>query len=298
MPVVQLRPLSKLKLDLAVITLLSFAAFSVSQLLGNTAYFKGTAGLILFTVPAIAYLCVVKRKPIRKLLAGSLVFGLGLGFFYEFVMQASGGYNVVSVYLPRLFGLVPFDSVIAHFLMAGLVLTFYEHFIVKADAIDGHSDVISKRLPYAIELAVVMTVVAIGTYAVKPELLAIPYPYAILGTLAVLPVVIRIYRYPDFGRRLAVIPPYFVLTFILFMIVAIRFGWWLYPESTSYLGWVTLGVAGNISFPLEELLFWMVLYAPAIVTYYATFIETDGKVNSSKKGKNIISIHGPTNGKA
>ncbi|HYH74521.1 MAG TPA: hypothetical protein VD735_01020 [Candidatus Saccharimonadales bacterium] len=254
------------KLDFLVITALSALAFALCANLGGLSWFKGTLGGILFTVPAIAYLFVRRPKPVKRIVIGSLLFGLVLGFFYELVMQASGGYDVTSVFLPRIFGHVPVDSMIAHMLMAGLIITFYEHFLVR-----GTTDKHSPRLKYGVILVASMVTIAAAVHLVRPSLLDIPYPYAIFGSLAVLSVVLMLAYRPAFRLKLLQLPPFFFLTFLLFMVVAIQFDWWHYPAGTQYIGWVSL--AGGTKFPFEELFFWMLLYAPAIVTYYRFFVE-------------------------
>ena len=63
---------------------------------------------------------------------------------------------------------------------------------------------------------------------------------------------------------------FFYLTFI-YEVTALQLGWWDFP-STNFIGWVSIF---NVRFPLEELIFWLFLFAMAILTYYEYFADDE-----------------------
>jgi hypothetical protein len=253
--------------DYLVISLLVLAGFAIDLYVGRFSGLKGTACTLLLFVPSIIYLGMRRAKPWRKIALASLVLGLLLGFFYEFVMQAAGGYDVTSVYLPRLFQTVPIDSIAAHMVMTCTILVYFEHFVRQKSS----RAINASRFKKLLYLVIVLDVLVVTLHYMAPQLLHLPYPYAVMGLLAVIPVLLKVYRQPSFSVELLKLVPFFFTTFMLFMIVAIRFHWWSYPSTTHYVGWVTL--FSSVSFPFEELSFWMLLYAPAIVTYYRVLID-------------------------
>ncbi len=62
---------------------------------------------------------------------------------------------------------------------------------------------------------------------------------------------------------------FFFFVWLLAEIVAVVTGGWTYP-GTQYLGWVSIG---QIHFPIEELLFWMIWYAPFLILGYEYLIR-------------------------
>jgi len=54
-------------------------------------------------------------------------------------------------------------------------------------------------------------------------------------------------------------------------VTALQLGWWDFPGS-NFIGWVSIF---NIRFPLEELIFWLFLFAMAILTYYEFFDDDE-----------------------
>ena len=58
----------------------------------------------------------------------------------------------------------------------------------------------------------------------------------------------------------------------MYELTALKLGWWDFP-SRDFVGWVS--ILGT-RFPLEEFVFWLCLFAMAILTYYE-FFDDDQK---------------------
>lgn len=215
-------------------------------------------------IPGGAYLGWRKRKPWRKITVSALLFGLCLGFFFDFIQEYTQAYTVVSCIFPRLLGVVPVDNILGHFMMAFFTFTFYEHFV--AQKVNPN---ISYRFKYAIYLVATMIAAVIGIYYLHSSWLLMPYPYVIFGTLAIVPIFTYLYRHPQSARDFTQMAPFFFLFYFVFEIAAVQYSWWTYP-GYNYIGWVSLP---GIRFPFEELFYWMLFYAAALTAYYKSLVD-------------------------
>jgi hypothetical protein len=239
-------------------------AFLYSIATAGTFFGKSLIAGAVFILPCVTYLGWRKPKPWRKIVASALLFGLALGFFFEFIQEYTQAYTVVSRIFPKLFGVVPIDNILGHFMMALLTFTFYEHFV--AQKVNGN---ISHRFKYAVYLVAAMIATVIGIYYLHPSWLMVPYPYVVFGTLAVLPVFTYAYRHPKSVRDFCLMAPFFFFLYFVIEIAAVHYSWWTYPVH-NHIGWVSLP---GIRFPFEELFYWMLFYAVALTAYYKSFVD-------------------------
>ena len=57
----------------------------------------------------------------------------------------------------------------------------------------------------------------------------------------------------------------------IYEVTALKLGWWIFPGQ-EFIGYITLF---NVSFHIEDLLFWFILFALAILSYYNYFEENE-----------------------
>lgn len=259
------------KTDLLVLAVLGILAYCYCRLTLDMYIGRGLFGGAVFTLPAVIYLGLRSSKPWRKIFVSTLLFGGLLGFFFEFVQEFNQSYAVVNTVFPKLLGVVPLDNVLGHMMMALLAFTFYEHFISK-----NKDDLPSSRVKYAVALAVFMPAAVVALYYIDPSMLSFNYSYAYLGAVAILPPMIYAYRHPKLASELTLMIPYFFILYLVVEQVAVKHGWWVYPGQ-YYIGQVTLFEA---VYPIEELLFWMLCYAAALISYYKIFIDRPDKTKS------------------
>jgi hypothetical protein len=92
--------------------------------------------------------------------------------------------------------------------------------------------------------------------------------YIKFGLLIIfLPLVAFTINFAQYLRTFIKIMPYFIFVGLLNIIIGLQVGQWSYPGH-HYVGWVELG---PYRFPIEELIFWIILYAPFIVSQYEFF---------------------------
>lgn len=258
------RALTAHRIDLLVLCGITAVGFLYAVVTAGTVLNKALIAMAVFILPSVIYLGWRKPKPWRKIMAGALLFGLALGFFFELIQEYTQAYTVVSHIFPKLLGVVPLDNILGHFMMALLTFTFYEHFV--AQKANPH---ISHRFKYAIYLVAAMVSAVVGIYFLQPSWLDMPYPYVIFGTLAVLPIFTYLYRHPQAARDFSLMVPFFFFLYFVIEIAAVRYSWWTYPGN-NHIGWVSLP---GIRFPFEELFYWMLFYAAALTAYYKSLID-------------------------
>ena len=113
---------------------------------------------LFFVIPTI-YLFVRKKKPIKELIAGSLLIGVGFGFIFDIIASANNAWNELShqlVFDYRIFGFLPADEPIWFILWTLFILAFYEHFYEK-DRVDR----LSKRFKYIFVPTIVALVLTV-----------------------------------------------------------------------------------------------------------------------------------------
>jgi hypothetical protein len=249
--------------DLLVLLLLLAVVWLYSVLTAHIWLGKPLIVAVILGLSATAYMGSRAKKPWSKLLLGTLIFGLIAGFIFEFIQEAAGGYHMVSIVLPKMFGFLPPDNIIGHTLMTLTTLTFYEHF-VNAEP----SQRISPRAKYALYPGLVLAVAIVVAYYVHRGWFQVPYSYAVMGSLAVIAPLGLAVLQPRYARDLSMMVPFFFLTYLIYELIAVKYSWWVYPA--QYTGSVSLF---DLRFPFEELLFWMLFYAAALTSYYKIYLD-------------------------
>ena len=234
---------------------------------------------VVMCVPATLYLGWRRPKPWKKIMLASTLFGLLCGFLFEFIQVSAGAYYIVPTVFPKLFGFLPPDNFLGHFLMSLLTFTFYEHFVNKES-----SKVISPRYRHILIAVIGADALLIAMHFLAPNLLHISYSYGIFGVIALVPLVRLLIIHPKYYRDVALMMPYFFCAYFSFELIAVKYKWWIYP-SAHYLGYVQfLG----LKFPFEEFFFWIMLYAATITSYYKTYLDlplTKGAHQSKQRSK-------------
>lgn len=248
-----------------VLVLILFLFFGISYSIFTKDLFIGRAvfAFAIFTLPQVIYLGIRENKPWKKIIFATLIFGAINGFFFEFIAEFNMSYSVISRIFPKILGVVPIDNILGHTMMTLLTLVFYEHFINRKK-----STKISYRSKYAIFLSLFAIATVILLFIYNPNSLRFNYSYFYMGLAAIIPPVILSIKKPQLIKGMAVTAIYFFFLYLSLELLAVRYNWWIYKG--NYIGWVTLF---NYSFPFEELFFWMLFYAVALVSYYKIFID-------------------------
>jgi hypothetical protein len=222
-------------------------------------------GGILFMFLPVVYLGIRGRKPWQAILGGSITLGFLLGFFFDLIQSYNGAWSVDRILiLWKILGIMPIDNALGDFFMTLFTLVFYEHFFA------GRTEIVLPIRFYKITGVIVLILAVTLSLAFwNRTLLYIPYSYVVGGILAALVTLRAGFRHRELLPALTGMAVYFFFVCFLAELVAVSTGGWSYP-GTQYLGWVEIG---SIRYPIEELLFWMMWYAPFLVLGYEYLIR-------------------------
>ena len=252
------------RVDIVILSALLFVGVLYGVL--TKGLFIGTALITfsVFTIPPAIYLTLRRRKDCKKVLLSAAIFGILFAIPFDFFEEYTGSWHAVSLVIPfKILNIEPVDSIIAHIEMTILTVVFYQHFIDNEQ-----SAKISKRIFLAISLSIGALFTLGVLYIYSPMSLNVTYPYGYMGIVALIPPIFLAWRKPNLIQNMVATSVYFFVLYFCIEMIAVRNMFWIYPG--RYIGWVSIF---DVSFPFEELFFWMMLYAICIVSYYEVFIK-------------------------
>ena len=253
-------------IDLVIILIWPIIAAILSFLLKTDAL----GSIILFAVIPSVFLSFRGKKYIKKSLIFSLIVSIPTIIIIDYIAEVTQQWFIPYSILPfKLFGIVTLEVILWAIFMIYYVAIFYEYFL------DKH---VTKRLwhphmKYLAMLLLASAAIFMVLFFAFPSALNIPYFYLSFGVLFILiPILIELFKYSKLSSKFFKAGAYFFYLTFIWEVTALKLGWWSFP-GTQFIGWVTfLGV----SFPFEELFFWCILFAMAILSYYE-FFEDDEK---------------------
>jgi len=225
-----------------------------------------TSTLLFFGLPS-AYLLWRKPKDIKKTVAASLIFGLLFGFILDFVAEFNHAWSWPDVsglvFSYKLLGLVPIDVMIWYVLWVFSIVVFYEHFIERNDP-----DRISPNYRRALYPALTAIAMLVLLFITNQEVFEIRNAYLVVGLGSLLPFLVFMLEDPTLFEKFWKVSLYFFLLYLSFEVTALKLNQWSFPG--EYIGTVSLF---EVTFPVEELVFWMLLSSTIVLSYYHHWIE-------------------------
>ncbi len=223
--------------------------------------------LLFFALPAI-YLLLRKPRPLSRIAAASLLFGVILMFEMDFLAQLNDAWAMARPLVAyRPFGFISLDFLIWGVFWVLFIITFYEHFFEHER---GGS--ISPRFKYGLFPALAVLVVMLLFYWIKPAILHFGYAYLALGIASLAPFAFQVFRSKVFAGRFAVrffkTALFFFFVHLAHELTAVWSGQWYFPG--QFIGHVELA---NITFPIEEFVFWIVLSTAVLLANYEYFVD-------------------------
>lgn len=241
--------------------------------LGVILYFRLgplTSAVLFFLLPSV-YLLSRHKEKTKRIVAGSFLIGLVCGFIFEFLNEVNESWSFdysKFTFSFRVFGLVPVDVVIWYFLWAFSIIVFYEHFLEH-----DRTDKLSPRYVRALILPLIVLAAVVLVYYLYPLILHFPFSYLILATIACIPLLYLLWNNPSLIKKFLLISPYFLFLLFSYEIVAVKLGHWYWTG--RYIKNINFTLLG-VWFPLEELVFWIILGSTVVLSYYELYVD-DGK---------------------
>lgn len=226
--------------------------------------------ILVFGVPCV-YLSLRDTKKIRKIATFSLLVSIPIAFIMELMAFHDKAWIVPHTVFPfRIFDFLPIEDLIWQFLTVYTILIFYEYFCNK-----NFKKRLSKKITLMNSVLYSLTFLTIILFVVDSPMLHISYPYLwFCIPFLVVPTLLYLGKYPWFFKTFIYTQLFFFYIHTLFEIIGLRLNHWIFA-SDQYLGMVSM--LGQ-TFPVEELVFVMILGAFAALTYYEYF--TNDNLNS------------------
>lgn len=237
---------------------------SVISILMNANFFVST--VIFLGIPSV-YLSFLNKEHIKKLGIFSILFAIPICLVVDYIMEATGGWYVPQSLFGsfRLFDFVTADLVLWGFLEAYFILMFYETYLDKK----FKPKLYHPNLKYLFILFYLSLSVFVLFYIFNPSILQINYFYLKMGiVMAVFPVLGMLLKFPRFLNRYLNIAAYFFIFNIVYEITAVKLHQWSFPVENQLIGIVDFM---GVRFAFEELIFWMILTAMSVVSFYEVF---------------------------
>jgi len=252
-------------IDLAILLMCPILATLISLLFKTNVF---VSVLLFFGIPAL-YLSFRGAKYIKKSIVFSVITSIPLIIIIDYVGHITKMWIIPNSILPfRLFGIVTIEVILWAVFNSYCVLMFYEYFLDK--------DVTKKawfpQMKYLVVAILILFITFIILFFNAPGVLHIPYFYLAFGiVLLLIPVVVELFEYPKLISKFARVGAYFFFLTFLYEVTALKLGWWAFP-GTEFVGWVS--IFGTM-FPIEELVFWLILFSTAVLSYYEYFDDDE-----------------------
>ncbi len=252
--------------DGLVLFLLPIVAVVISMLTRPTFF---TSVFIFFGLPAL-YLSIRSPKYIVKLVLFSLLAGIPLIIILEYI----GGPSLAWAFPPSVVGFYLFHQVSLEILLWAFfniyaVVIFYEHIF------DQHRKVAvwNKKMWTLVRYLIGWMVIFLLLLILNKGLIILPYFYFLFGiVIFIFPLAVTWLYYPKTLPKIFYSLVYFSYLSFLYEIMALTYGWWSFP-GTDFVGYVTFF---HVTFPIEELVFWIILFAPSVICAFE-YLDDDCK---------------------
>ena len=225
--------------------------------------------VIFLALPSI-YISFRASKYAQKALILSFL-SLPLMVIIEYFGHISDSWSFPQSIFPiRIFGNVILEVLIWVFFNVFYVLMFYEYFL------DRHitKHLWAPRMKYLFSGMIILFIAFlffIFNFSTRP----IPYFYFLFGLLVfAVPVILQFGKYWHHKKILVKMlktAAYFFYLSFTYEILALNYGWWSFP-SERFIGWFSIF---KFKFPIEELVWWIILFALAVLTYYEYFDDDE-----------------------
>ncbi len=248
--------------ELVVLYWYPFFCFALSHLFNlNT-----LAAVIIFYAAPSCYLSLRIKKHLGKPLLFAALAGVPFIIIIDHIANVNQEWVVPYSLLDfRFFKYVAFEVILWAVFNVYFVIIFYEYFIENKI-----KKVHTSRTNYFTVAVLAFFTLFVMCYFYTPQLFHIPYFYLWWGIILLLiPTVIRLYFRPDLLLDYLQVAAYFFVVTFVSEITALQLGWWYFPE-TPFIGWISIG---ELRFPIEELLFWILCFGMAMLSHYEFFYE-------------------------
>ena len=244
---------------------------SIVSLIVKASFFDSI--IIFFFIPSLI-LSFYNKHFIKKITLFSVILSIPIVMVVDYIMHLTGGWFVYStIFASRFLGYVPFEDFIWGFFYVYFVLMFYETFLDK----HCKPNLYYPKLKYLVILFLLFIGIFLYVYAREPRFLNISYFYLKFGVfLVIIPISFLILKFPKLYAKIFKIGVYFFYITLLHELTSLQLGQWGFPKENQLIFIINLF---GLRFPFEELFFFIMLCAIAILSYYEFFDENTKSIS-------------------
>jgi len=216
---------------------------------------------LLFFGPSALYISWRRKDVILRSSIFAMVITI-ISILTDYLAERDQSWVSTSSFNIRLAGFVPIEALVWVFLFTYLIIVYFLFFYDHS----SHRSV-GRRMPITFLVASAVIIWVCMTAIVNVHF-KIDWFYIKFGLLVIfLPLVAFTLSFREYLRVFIKITPYFIFVGLLNIIVGLQKGQWSYPGH-HYIGWVQLG---TYRFPIEELVFWIILYPSFLISQFEFF---------------------------
>ncbi len=226
--------------------------------------------LLFLTVPSLYLGLRGKLLYLKKAIIFTLITTILTIITLDYIAQITGTWLMYpqSIFPFKIIGIVTLEVILWAFFTCFFVIIFYEYFLDK----HATKKLWNPKLKYLFMISLIVFAIFLFLFFKLPQVLNIPYFYAAWGVvLLLIPFLFQLLKYPKTTSKFFLATAYFFYLHFIYEITALKLGWWTFPGK-EFVGWVS--VFGT-TFPIEELLFWFILLALGILSYYEYFDDDE-----------------------
>jgi len=250
------------KIDLIFLLVWPIIASFVSLFL-NAKLFESL--IIFYLIPSLIISFRIRKEIIKA--AGFSLLAIPMYIFTETLGNTSSSWVIPTIFNFKVFG-ASVEGMLWGFITVYFIVMFYEYFL------DKHiTEKAGIKIKYLILLSLgLFSIFLIGFFGFH-EILRIPYYYLLIGAIFVLiPIILEFIAYKKIITKFFITASYFFYFHFVYEILALKLGWWYFPSSGKFIGWISfLGV----NFPIEELLFFIMFGVLATLSYFEFFDDDE-----------------------
>lgn len=234
-------------------------------------YYNASAfwSVLLFFGLLAVYLALRSPQHVGKALLFSLVTAVPAIVMIDYIAHLNGQWLIPNSILPyRFLHYVTLEVVVWAVLNFFTVTMFYKHFFDKR----RNGFYWYPRQRHILIFGVGLVLFFFTTLFADPHALHLPYFYLLFGIGTILlPIAFEFVGHRKLIPKFIFTGTYFFYLSFLYEVTALKLHWWSFP-SPQFIGYVSVL---NVSFPLEEFIFWLMLLSMAILVFFVKFENSE-----------------------
>lgn len=217
-----------------------------------------------FIAPSL-YLIYRSRKNLYKISLGSLAIGLAF-MAGDILVSCSGAWTTAGRIFPFGVRCISLEEQLWVLFLTFYTIVFYEHFCDDENIFS-----ISKSWKRLMSASIIFYSSALVFVLFSTRIHHVSYAYLKGGIIGVVSIILYIaLKRPSLFKKFLPVTVYFFCYELVMEVQAVKEGWWLFPDVKNYIGTIALFGA---TFPVEELIFWMILSTSFLLAYYELYVD-------------------------